>query len=77
MAKRSELSAAQRREAVLALSRREESAAMLARRFGIAEQTLYRWRDEFPAGGEAALANGKKGADPPGAGDQRAQEGVG
>ena len=64
MAKRSELSAAQRREAVLALLRREEAAAVLARRFGIAEQTLYRWRDEFLAGGEAALTNGKKGIDP-------------
>jgi len=60
MAKRSELSAAQRREAVLALLRREELATVLARRFGIAEQTLYRWRDEFLAGGEVALTNGKK-----------------
>ena len=64
MAKRSELSAAQRREAVLALLRQEATAAVLARRFGIAEQTLYRWRDEFLAGGETALTNGKKGADP-------------
>jgi transposase len=32
----------------------------------VAEPTLYRWRDEFLAAGEAALANGrgKKGADP-------------
>lgn len=64
MAKRSELSVAQRREAVLALLRREEPAAVLARRFSVSEQTLYRWRDEFLAGGEAALSNGKKGADP-------------
>ena len=33
MAKRSELNAAQRREAVLALLRREAAAAVLARRF--------------------------------------------
>ena len=46
------------------LLRREEPAAKLARRFGVSEQTLYRWRDEFLAGGEAALANGKGGADP-------------
>ncbi len=44
--------------------RREESASVLARRFGIAEQTLYRWRDQFLAGGEAALTNGKKGVEP-------------
>jgi hypothetical protein len=30
--------------AVLALLRREEPAAQLARRFGVSEQTLYRWR---------------------------------
>lgn len=63
MPKHSELTSAQRREAVLALLRREEPAAQLARRWGISEQTLYRWRDEFLAGGEAALANGKNGAD--------------
>jgi len=64
MGKRSELTATQRREAVLVLLRREEPAAKVARRFGVSEQTLYRWRDEFLAGGEAALANGKGGADP-------------
>jgi transposase-like protein len=63
MPKHSELSAAQRREAVLALLRREEPATQLARRWGVSEQTLYRWRDEFLAGGEAALAHGKNGAD--------------
>lgn len=63
MPKHSELSAPQRREAVLALLRREEPATQLARRWGVSEQTLYRWRDEFLAGGEAALAQGKNGAD--------------
>ena len=63
MGKRSELTAAQRREAVLLLLRREEPAAKVARRCGVSEQTLYRWRDEFLAGGEAALANGKGSAD--------------
>ena len=43
--------------------RREEPAARLARRVGVSEQTLYRWRDEFLAGGEAALASGKGGTD--------------
>ena len=63
MPKRSELTVEQRREAVLALLRREEPAAQLARRYGVSEQTLYRWRDEFLAGGQAALAHGKNGAD--------------
>src|ERR1041384_8863392 len=63
MPRRSELTVAQRRDAVLALLRREEPAAQLARRFGVSEQTLYRWRDEFLAAGEAALARGKNGAD--------------
>jgi transposase-like protein len=57
MGKRSELTPAQRCEAVLSLVRREEPAARLARRLGVSEQTLYRWRDEFLAGGQAALAS--------------------
>lgn len=61
MGKRSELSVTQRREAVLALLRREESCAALARRFGVSEQTLGRWRDDFLAAGEQSLA-GKSSA---------------
>jgi transposase len=64
MGKKSELGATERREVVLMLLRREEPAAVLARRYGISEQTLYRWRDEFLAAGEAALMGGKDGADP-------------
>ncbi len=66
MAKRSEVPVAERREAVLCLLRREESAAVIARRVGVSEPTLYRWRDDFLAAGEAALASsrGKKHADP-------------
>ena len=66
MAKRSEVPVAERREAVLCLLRREESAAVIARRVGVSEPTLYRWRDEFLTAGEAALASsrGKKNADP-------------
>ena len=59
MAKRSEVRTQQRREAVLSLLRREEPAAKIARRFGVSEPTLYRWRDEFLAGGEAALSGSK------------------
>ena len=66
MARQCNVEVKDRREAVLCLLRREESAAVIARRLGVSEPTLYRWRDEFMAGGEAALANGsgKKGADP-------------
>ena len=63
MPKRSELTVEQRREAVLALLRREEPAAQLGRRYGVSEQTLYRWRDDFLAAGEAALKQGKTGAE--------------
>jgi transposase-like protein len=62
MPRHSELTVEQRREAVLALLRREEPAVQLARRYGISEQTLYRWRDDFLAAGEAALAKGKNGS---------------
>jgi transposase len=64
MGKKSELGTAERREVVLMLLRREEPAAVLARRYGISEPTLYRWRDEFLAAGEAALMGGKGGTDP-------------
>ena len=63
MGKRSELSVPQRREAVLTLLRREEPAAKLARRFGVSEQTLNRWRDDFLVAGETGLAGGKNGID--------------
>lgn len=61
MGKKSGLEVPTRREVVLLLLRREEAAAVLARRYGVSEQTLYRWRDEFLAGGEAALAAGTGG----------------
>lgn len=64
MGKKSELEGAARRDVVLMLVRREEPAAVLARRYGISEQTLYRWRDEFLAAGEAAVMGAKNGTDP-------------
>ena len=63
MGAKSNLSASERRELVLSLLRREEAAGVLARRYGISENTLYRWREEFVTAGEAALANGKGKAD--------------
>jgi transposase-like protein len=64
MGSKSKLSVSERREVVLSLLRRDEPARVLARRYGISENTLYRWRDEFMAAGEAALANGTGKADP-------------
>lgn len=65
MGKQANVDRAQRREAVLALIKREESAEVLARRYGVSAQTLYRWRDDFLAAGEAALDNSNgKGKDP-------------
>lgn len=66
MAKRTELDVGQRTEVVLALLRREEPGAKLARRYGISEPTLYRYRDQFLEAGKAGLANGRRGkqADP-------------
>jgi transposase-like protein len=58
MARQCAVDVKDRREAVLSLLRREESAAVIARRIGVSEPTLYRWRDEFMAGGETALASG-------------------
>ena len=63
MGKRCEVKVNDRREAVLCLLRREEPVAVIARRYGVSEPTVYRWRDEFLAGGEAALAGGNGAAD--------------
>jgi len=59
MGRHSEHTPEQRTEIVLALLRREEPASVLARRHKVSEQTLYRWRDDFLAGGKASLASGK------------------
>ena len=64
MGKQVEVSVPQRCEAVLKLLRREEPAAQIARRLGVSEPTLYRWRDEFIAGGQAALGPGRGAGDP-------------
>jgi transposase-like protein len=64
MGKRSQLSVTEQRDVVLMLLRKEESAGVLARRYGVSEGTLYRWRDLFLQGGQQALGNGKKGTNP-------------
>ena len=63
MGKPSKLSIEQRTEAVLSLRRREESVARIVRRYGVSEQTLYRYRDQFLEGGKAGLASGAGKAD--------------
>ena len=55
MGQKSKLSTEQRTQLVLRLLNKEEPATQIARRAGIAEQTLYRWRDEFITGGKQAL----------------------
>ena len=62
MGKKSELTVEQRTQLVLRLLSKEEPAAQIARRAGISEQTLYRWRDEFLRGGAAGLS-GRGGSD--------------
>ena len=59
MGRKLDLDVAQRYEAVMALLRREEPAASIARRHGICESTLYRLRDEFLAAGKEALSRGR------------------
>jgi len=60
MPRKTGLSPAKKREAVLMLLRREESAAKIARRFHISEATLGRYRDAFLEGGLKALQDGKR-----------------
>ena len=58
MGKQSNLTIKQRTAAVLSLIRKEEPAAKIARRYGISEPTLYRYRDLFLEGGKAGIASG-------------------
>ena len=55
MGKKSTLPPEKGAELVLRLLSKEEPAAQIARRAGISEQTLYRWREEFLRGGAQAL----------------------
>ena len=59
MGRKSDLDARQRRDIVMMMLRKEEPIAVLARRYGVSETTLHRWREDFLAGGEQALAYGR------------------
>ena len=56
MSKKSSLGAAERIALVLRLLSKEEPAAQIARRAGVSETTLYRWRELFLEGGAARVA---------------------
>jgi transposase-like protein len=62
MAKKSELKPETRVEMVLALLRKEETAAALSRRYQVSEQSLYRWRDAFLEAGKAGLSDSSESA---------------
>ena len=47
----------------MCLLRREEKAEAIARRLSVCEQTLYRWRDQFVAGGKSGVARGSGESD--------------
>lgn len=64
MARKSEVSVEQRVRSVLSLIRREEAAHLIARRYGISENSLYRWRDQFLEGGRSGMAAGNGKQDP-------------
>ena len=56
MPRQTKLTTEQKVEVVLKLLRREDSAAKLARRYGISEQTLFRYRDRFLESGKVGLS---------------------
>ena len=58
MAKKSRLTPEQRAQLVLQVVSKEAPVAQIARRAGISEQTLYRWRDEFMSAGKRAMNGG-------------------
>jgi transposase len=58
MGKKSTLSPEERSKLVVRMLGKEEPAVQIARRAGISEQTLYRWRDEFLEAGQQAMNGG-------------------
>lgn len=60
MDKKSPLVPAQRDEVVLRLSLYEEPVAAISHIYRVSERELYRWQDEFLAGGRDRLAKGSQ-----------------
>lgn len=60
MSKKKLASKEKKLQAVLSLLRKEETGAKIARRYGVSEGSLYRWRDEFLEGGKTALGGKRK-----------------
>ena len=60
MPRKTGLTPAKKKEAVLKLLRREEPASKIARRYKISEATLLRYRDTFLEGGMQGLQSGKR-----------------
>ena len=62
MGRKSDYTTAQKRDIVLAILRRDDTVAGMARTHGVSENTLHRWRDLFLQDGETGLAgsNGKR-----------------
>jgi transposase-like protein len=51
-----QVSGEQKKEIVLAVLRKEEPVAAIARRYQVSEQSIYRWQEAFIAGGIQAVA---------------------
>ena len=52
-----QVSGEQKKEIVLAVLRKEEPIASIARRFQVSGQSIYRWQEEFIAGGVRAVSS--------------------
>lgn len=63
MGRPSTLSMARRLELIMALIRKEAPGSELARRYGVSEPTMYRWRDEFLEAGKQGLQSSKGSAE--------------
>ena len=61
MGKAKDISVMDKEQAILAMLRREEPVTRIARRVGVSEATMHRWRDEFLSAGKAALSGHKAG----------------
>lgn len=59
MGRPSTLSMSRRSELIIVLIRKEAQGSELARRYGVSESTVKRWRDEFLEAGKQSLQSSK------------------